>query len=47
MIFILIFLFLFVIIVLAYGNIIVSNIINLDIMSRFKDNVYFAYVLIK
>lgn len=47
MIFILIFLFLFVIIVLAYGNIIVNNIINLNIMSRFKENIYFAYVLIK
>lgn len=47
MIFILIFLFMFVIIVLAYGNIIVNHIINLQILSRFKDNIYFAFVLIK
>ena len=47
MIFILLFLFMFVIIVLAYGNIIVNNIINLDVLSRFKDNIYFAFVLIK
>ena len=47
MIFILIFLFMFVVIVLAYGNIIVNNIINLDVFSRFRDNIYFAFVLIK
>lgn len=47
MIFILLFLFMFVIVVLAYGNIIVNNIINLEILSRFKNNIYFAFVLIK
>lgn len=47
MIFILLFLFMFVIIVLAYGNIIVNNIINLELLSRFKDQIYFAFVLIK
>lgn len=47
MIFILIFLFMFVIIVLAYGNIIVNNIINLEILSRFKDKIYLTFVIIK
>lgn len=47
MIFILIFLFMFVIIVLAYGNVIVSNIMNLEILSKFKNNIYFAFVIIK
>lgn len=47
MIFILLFLFMFVIIVLAYGNIIVNNLVNLDILSRFRNNVYFAFILIK
>lgn len=47
MIFILLFLFMFVIIVLAYGNIIVNNIINLEFFSRFKNTIYFAFVLIK
>lgn len=47
MIFILLFLFMFVIIVLAYGNIIVNNIMNLNILSRFKNNIYFAFVFIK
>lgn len=47
MIFVLLFLFMFVIIVLAYGNIIVNHIVNLDILSRFKNNIYFAFVFIK
>lgn len=47
MIFILLFLFMFVVIVLAYGNIIVNNIMNLNILSRFKNNIYFAFVFIK
>ena len=47
MIFILLFLFLFIIVVLAYGNVIVNYIINLDFFSKFKDNIYFAFVIIK
>lgn len=47
MIFILLFLFMFVILVLAYGNIIISNIINLEFLSKFRNNIYFAFVLIK
>ena len=47
MIFILLFLFIFIIVVLAYGNIIINYIINLDFFERFKDNIYFAFVMIK
>lgn len=47
MIFILLFLFLFIIVVLAYGNVIVNYIINLDFFSKFKNNIYFAFVIIK
>lgn len=47
MIFILLFLFMFVVIVLAYGNIIINNIMNLDVLSRFKSNIFFAFVFIK
>ena len=47
MIFILLFLFIFVLIILAYGNIIVNYIVSLDFFSRFKDNIYFIYMLIK
>ena len=47
MIFILIFLFTFVLFVLAYGNVIVRHITALDFLIKFKDKIYFIFVLIK
>lgn len=47
MIIIFLFLFMFILIVLAYGNVIVSHLVSLDIFKKFKDEVYFVYMFIK
>ena len=47
MIIILLFLFAFVIIVLAYGNIIVNHIININLLEEFRDKIYMIFVIIK
>ncbi|MBR3210025.1 MAG: YihY/virulence factor BrkB family protein [Bacilli bacterium] len=47
MIFILLFLFSFVIIFLAYGNIIINHIMNLDFLQNFRNQIYFVFMMIK
>lgn len=47
MIIILMFLFVFIIVVLAYGNIIVKKIIELDFLSHVSDKIYVLFVLLK
>lgn len=47
MIFIFLFLFIFLLIVLAYGNIIVNYIINLDFLSNYRDNIYYVFILLR
>lgn len=47
MIIILLFLFIFILIVLAYGNIILNYVMNLDILAEIRDKIYFVFFLIK
>lgn len=47
MILILLFLFFFVIVVLAYGNMIVNYIMNIEFLSKFSDKIYVMFVFIK
>lgn len=47
MIILLMFLFIFIVVVLAYGNIIIENILNLKIMQSLSNNIYFVFVLLK
>ena len=47
MILLLMFLFVFIFIVLAYGNIIVDNILKLNMFQNIKNNIYFIFVLLK
>ena len=47
MIIIFLFLFVFVIVVLAYGNIIMNHVLELEFVQNFKDNIRLAYVIVK
>lgn len=47
MIVLLMFLFIFIFVVLAYGNVILGKIIQLDILSSLSDQIYLVFVLLK
>lgn len=47
MIILLMFLFVFIIVVLAYGNIIIDELMKLQMLSHLKNNIYFIFVLLK
>lgn len=47
MIFILLLLFLFLFVVLAYGNMIVDFLVNLDFLVNFKDKIYLFFMILK
>ena len=47
MIILLMFLFVFIIVVLAYGNIIIDELMKLNMLNQFKNHIYFVFVLLK
>ncbi len=47
MIILLMFLFVFIIVVLAYGNIIIDELMKLSMLNQFKNHIYFVFVLLK
>lgn len=47
MIILLMFLFVFIIVVLAYGNIIIDELMKLQMLNHLKNNIYFIFVLLK
>lgn len=47
MIILLMFLFIFIFVVLAYGNVIIGKVMNLEILSSVRSHIYLVYVLLK